>query len=185
MSTFAGDAIAWLEYDKSTKSYYIQSYDIATSNYRRLTTGPKNKMWPHTDGKTIVYQDLVYSNDDNLFSGWDHSFVMAYDVKTRTARQITSEQNTAIYPRVRGDRITWLDYRNAANPYHKQSPTGVELRIYDYDIFAQNDSFIKRERVLVEMRDYWKQSYELTDNAVVIHAGKGDIDGLYYCAISD
>src|SRR5262249_39826930 len=96
----------------------VYGWQISTSGPRfAIATGPDAQVTPDIDGNTVVYVQAV-NGADQLF---------AFDLTTRTSRQLTSVASNKVLPRISGNRIVWSDDRSG------------NLDLYYYDLSTNTE----------------------------------------------
>ena len=131
-----GDKIVWEDY-RSDPNGDIYMYDLSTGQERAICTAPGSQWWPAIYGDKIVWMDdrqfyrqqksspkdnpflnrqsflrrrdaFVFKNSKQ-FEGFD---IFAYDIKTQEERIITANSFDQVLPKVFGNKIVWMDFRN-------------------------------------------------------------------------
>jgi beta propeller repeat protein len=109
----SGDKIVW-EHDDDMQlsglylkpqSVDIYFYDLLTDTQQRITTDPlRDEVVPHISGDKVVWTGCPLSSFN-----FDVEF---YNLTTQTGQCITTDPEWQMLPRISGDTIVWLDFRN-------------------------------------------------------------------------
>ncbi len=159
---------------EGTQQTDILLWDLANNRKVEVTHDDSYQIWPHTDGKRIVYMDLKYNTDTYPLNTYSKAVVMLYDLQTRETRQLTTEKWISAFPQIKNDRVAWLDYEHAPGVVIDVDQ-GVEIHEMDLDT--------NTKRGIVKMSDVKKIGFAYLGDAVVFSGERAYISDLWHCPI--
>lgn len=87
----------------------IMLMDLATGEVVPVTKHTAAQWRPHTDGRTIVWED---SRNDTTNDYYGYPDIYSYDIETGTELRLTNGQGGHFRPRVDSGKVVWMDGRN-------------------------------------------------------------------------
>jgi hypothetical protein len=120
-----GDIVVW-----HTATDDIQAWDFSRDELIRITDDTPDQCFARVQDGRVVYQDLSLGTA-SCFTSWANAAVFVYDIETEARVRLTNGEWIAAIPDVFGDIVIWADYRNCADPNHKDSFYNVEIWGHD------------------------------------------------------
>lgn len=111
----------------------VMAMDLATGEVRQVTHDKGAQLRPHTDGRSIVWEDF---RDDSSRDYYGYPEIYAYDLGTGKERRLTREKGGHFQPRVAGETVVWMDGRN--NPKTGGARGCENCPENNWDIFGFN-----------------------------------------------
>lgn len=128
-SAIYGNRIVWVDSRSGKSDIYM--YDLSTSKETRISYSGSAFNLPGIYGNNIVWNDFRNENmSDNVpIQGIVNYDIYMYNLSTNKETQISHSQE-ALLPKIYGDRVVWMDYRNRNSD------------IYMYDLSNNTESQI-------------------------------------------
>lgn len=120
-----GDIVVW-----TTGTDDIQAWDFTSGERILITDDAPDQCFARVQDGRVVYQDLSLGTA-SCFSSWANAAVFVYDIETESRVRLTNGEWIAAIPDIFGDIVIWADYRNCADPNHKNSFYNVEIWGHD------------------------------------------------------
>ena len=126
-----GDHIVWYDLrDPAQMDVFL--YDISTGNEKNLTDHSADQWSPEVGERGVVWVDLRNGEGYGGLGPFWNTDIYFYEFATGETRQITTDPNDQLNPRIFGRYIVWNDLRDggrASNGY----PSGANVYLYDLD----------------------------------------------------
>ncbi len=87
----------------------VMVMDLATGDVRQVTQNAGAQLQPHTDGRSIVWEDF---REDTSRDYYGYPEIYVYDLAAEKERPLTRGKGGHFQPRVDGDTVVWMDGRN-------------------------------------------------------------------------
>ena len=149
------DSIVFSKSD-SNHDYNIYLYNISNGEMRQITSNKKEQSLPRIYKNIIVWRDFRNDKIGHWVPNTNQNIdIYMYDLNTGKETQITSDESAQDNPRISGDYIVWVDYRNGNHSIVYDNPD-----VYLYDLKSGKEIQITHD-------SYAQYSADIDENTIV------------------